>query len=110
MDAGPGRNGEREWHCLGHILVPQTLEAEVVGIGARYLNQGTKDRPGSLAVATPWRYDNSFFFFQTSYLCFSCCPLAEEKGMIVRMYLHTYCGAGPRYPGEGDAEAHAVAG
>ncbi|XP_010765392.1 myomesin-3-like [Notothenia coriiceps] len=43
----------REWHCLGHILVPQTLEAEVVGIGTRYLSQGTKDRPGSLEVATP---------------------------------------------------------
>jgi len=28
--------GEREWHLLGHILVPQTLEVEVVGIGARY--------------------------------------------------------------------------
>ena len=57
MDAGPGSarqrevlvillpgkrshpprwNGEREWHRLGHILVPQTLEAEVVGIGTRY--------------------------------------------------------------------------
>ena len=65
MDTRPGRNGEREWHRLGHILVPQTLEAKVVGIGARYFSQGTKDRPGSLAVATPWRYDNSFFF-QTS--------------------------------------------
>ena len=41
-------NGKREWHRLGHILVPQTLETEVVEIGARYLSQGTKDRPGSL--------------------------------------------------------------
>ncbi|KAI9523821.1 hypothetical protein NQZ68_024343 [Dissostichus eleginoides] len=27
-----------------------------------------------------------------------------------RMYLHTYCGAGPRYTGDADAEAHVVAG